>query len=89
MEHLTEHASGDVEETARAVLARLEELVAVARRIDTRLQGLERTTWVPADREPFPRDPEIGRPRRLTVTRTLTEAARGGVLETVDRAGAT
>ncbi|MDD7939559.1 hypothetical protein PHK61_14140 [Actinomycetospora lutea] len=92
MEHPTEHTTGDVEETAREVLARLEELVAVTRRIDARLERLERReqrTWLPGDREPFPPDTEIGRPRRLTLTRTLTGAARAGAVDAVGRAGAT
>lgn len=52
------------EQGTQAVLERLDELVALMRRIDTRLQhltrGLER-------REPFPDDPDLGQPRRLTL----------------------
>lgn len=67
------------EHGTQAVLERLDELVALMRRIDTRLQhltqGLER-------REPFPDDPDLERPRRLT----LADPAR---TELVGRAGAT
>lgn len=76
----------DVEETARAVLARLEELVTVARRIDARLQRREGPVWVPADGDPLPEELGIGRPRRAVLTRTVTEAGRR---EAAERAGAT
>lgn len=71
------------QDAARLVLRRLDELVALLRSIDGRLQHLESAG---APQRPFFDDPEIGRPRRLTLTGTLVDAARGDL---VGRAGAT
>ncbi|HSK59812.1 MAG TPA: hypothetical protein VK935_12265 [Actinomycetospora sp.] len=80
---MDEHPDDDI---GRAVLQRLDELVALVRSVDDRLQRLERGSL----RRPWPDDPEIGRPRRLdlpsAVDEPLTDAVRGGP---VGRAGAT
>lgn len=72
----------DMEQDAvNAVLARLDELVALLRRVDTRLEHLELryNGW-----GPIAEDPDTGRPQRLTGA--LIEAARRDL---VGRAGAT
>jgi hypothetical protein len=74
------------EEIGRAVLQRLDELVALVRSVDDRLQRLGTASGP----RPWPDDPEIGRPQRLdlpgAVDDPLTDAARRGP---VGRAGAT
>ena len=71
------------QDTARAVIERLDELVTLLRDVDARLEHLEHGG---RRRDPFADDPEIGPPRRLATTRSLVDAARGGL---VGRAGAT
>lgn len=81
---MAEHPSDDSE---RAVLQRLDELVALVRSVDARLQRLEKASGG----RPFPDDPEVGRPRRLDLTDPTGPVddalgVRGGL---VGRAGAT
>ena len=78
---MAEHPEDD---TGRAVLERLDELVALVRSVEARLQRLEKASGG----RPFPDDPEVGRPQRLDLAGQVDDplGVRRGL---VGRAGAT